>query len=88
MSQEPSDPLRSKSLPLHKRPTLLESKFRLVGLDPQLLPVKASTRSLYSYSMCHHHHPHRARARPIQYSIPLRGQLQRVDCSTSVRLGG
>lgn len=32
--------------------------------------------------------PPTARARPIQYSIPLRGQLQRVDCSTGVRLWG
>jgi hypothetical protein len=32
--------------------------------------------------------PHSARARPIQCSIPLRGQLQRVDCSTDDRLWG
>lgn len=31
---------------------------------------------------------HPARACPIQYSIPLRGQLQRVDCSTDDRLWG
>lgn len=42
MFQEVLDPLGSKSLTLAKGPTLLESIFRQVGLNPQLPPVKAS----------------------------------------------
>lgn len=47
MSQEAPDPLRSKSLTLHKGPTLLESRFRHVGLTSQLPLVKASAISLF-----------------------------------------
>lgn len=52
MSLAAQDSLGSKSLILHKGPTLLESKVRHVGLNPQLPPVKASAVSLYS---THHH---------------------------------
>lgn len=52
MFKEALDPLRSKSLTLHLESTLLEFKFRHVGLNPQLPPVKASTISLYS--TCNH----------------------------------
>lgn len=48
MSLAAPDSLGSKSLILHKGPTLLESKVRHVGLNPQLPTVKASAVSLYS----------------------------------------
>lgn len=54
MFQEVLDPLVSKSLTLDKGPTLLESIFRQVGLNPQLPPVKASAISFYF--KCHYHH--------------------------------
>lgn len=88
MFQEVRDPLGSKSLTLDKGPTLLESIFRQVGLNPQLPPSQDfSYKPLFQMPL-----PppttHSARARPIQYSIPLRGQPQRVDCSTDDRLWG
>lgn len=84
MFQEVLDALRSKSRTLDKGPTLLESIFRQVGLNPQLPP----SQGFCLYSKCHYHHTLIPRARPIQSSIPLRGQLQRMDCSTDDGLWG